>query len=433
LKKYIDKVKNRPTLVVVIKNIGWLFFDRVLRMGVGMYVTLCIARYLGSSQFGTFNYATAFATIFLPVATLGLDVTVVHRLVNNTSSKGRILSTVFWLRCLGSLLSILLAVCGIFVFRHNDSITILLVAVLAVAGIFQPFDTIDIWFQSQLQSKYTVFAKNTAFILSALYRVILIQNQAPLMAFAVAGLIEAGLGALGLAILFKIKGNSTRFLEWDSSLAKKLIKEGFPLILSGLSVMIYVKIDQVMLGEMIGENAVGIYSAAARISEVWYFIPVAVASSVSPAIYAAKKIGEGVYYERIKHFIRSMFLMSIVIAVPMTFLSGYVIEALFGSEYIEAGPILSIHIWAAVFVFTGVATSPWFVAEELTSLSFQRTFLGCVTNVILNLLLIPYYQGIGSAIATVVSYAMSGFFAHVIYPSTRKLFLIQLKALLIFV
>ena len=52
-----------------------------------------------------------------------------------------------------------------------------------------------------------------------------------------------------------------------------LLVESWPLLLSGISIMVYMKIDQIMLGQILGDESVGIYSAALRISEIWYFIP----------------------------------------------------------------------------------------------------------------------------------------------------------------
>ncbi len=413
----------------MINNIGWLFLDKILRMGVGLYVTLLIARYLGASQFGAFNYATAFVAMFLPIATLGLDAVVIRYLVDDVSSKGKVLPTVFWLKFLGGLSSLLLSVSSIYLFRHNDSITISLVSILAAVGVIQTFDTIDIWFQSQVQSKYTVIAKNTAFILAFALRLALIYSKSPLIAFAIATLIESVLGALGLFLLFKFKGNTINLFQWNSSLAKKLLQESWPLILSGLSIMIYMRIDQIMLGEMIGEKAVGVYSAATRISEAWYFIPTVVSSSIAPSIYAMKKISEEVYYQRIQKLIRTMALIPILVALPMTFLSTFIVTTLFGNEYIESGRILSVHIWAGVFVFMGVATAPWFIAERLNRLSFQNTLLGAMMNVVLNFILIPYYHEIGAAIATIISQAVSAFLANILHPKTRKIFLVQLKSL----
>ncbi|MFN6154070.1 MAG: flippase, partial [Dolichospermum sp.] len=424
IKKKLSLLKSSDRLRGIIANTGWLFADRILRMGVGLFVGVWVARYLGVEQFGVFNYATAFVALFSTLSTLGLDAIVVRSIVREPEKRLQILGTTFWLKLIGGIAALVLAVSSIILLRHDDQLTISLVAILASVGIFQTFDTIDIWFQSQVQSKYTVIAKNTAFVITALIKVILISIHAPLIAFAWTALGEVGLGAIGLIISYRVRGYSPWLWPWSLPLAKTLLKESWPLILSGVTIMIYMRIDQIMLGQMVGDKAVGLYSAATRISEVWYFIPVAIASSVSPAIYAAKEVSEALYYQRIKQLIRMLVLISLVISVPMSLMSGKLITILFGNGYAEAGKILAIHIWASLFVFMGVATSPWFIAEGLTEFSFHRTLIGAVVNVVLNFLLIPSYGGIGAAIATVIAYAIAAFLANGLNLKTRKIFII---------
>ncbi len=426
----LSLLKSRTGLRAIITNTGWLFADRILRMGLGLIVGVWVARYLGVQQYGLFNYAIAFVALFSPLATLGLDNIVVRDIVRDSSNKEKILGTAFWLKLVGGVGSLLLAVGVIYVLRQDQKLTVWLVAILASVGIFQAVDPIDFWFQSQVLSKYTVVAKNTAFIITTLIKVALINMQAPLIAFAWVTLIEFSLGAVGLAIAYRIKGYSLRLWRWSFPVAKTLLKDSWPLILSGMTIMIYMKIDQIMLGEMIGDSAVGIYSAAARISEVWYFIPTAIVSSVAPTIYAAKQTSEALYYQRIKQLLRLMVVISVAIALPMSFLSGSIITMLFGDGYAAAGQVLAIHIWASLFVFMGVATSPWFITEGLTHLSLNRTLLGAIINVLLNLLLIPQYAGVGAAIATVISQSFAAFFSHAFHPRTRKIFQLQIKSLL---
>lgn len=430
-KKKLSFLKSSDKLRKIIANTGWLFADRILRMGLGLFVGVWVARYLGVQQFGVFNYATAFVALFSTLSTLGLDAIVVRSIVREPEKRAEILGTAFWLKLFGGVTAIILAVSSIIAVRHDDQLTISLVAILSSVGIFQAFDTIDLWFQSQVQSKYTVIAKNTAFVITALVKVALISFHAPLIAFAWAGLGEVSLGAIGLIISYRVRGYSPWLWPWSSLLVKTLLKESWPLILSGVTIMIYMRIDQIMLGQMVGDKAVGLYSAATRISEVWYFIPMAIASSVSPAIYAAKEVSEALYYQRIKQLIRMLVLISLVISVPMSLMSGKLITILFGNGYAEAGKILAIHIWASLFVFMGVATSPWFIAEGLTEFSFHRTLIGAVVNVVLNFLLIPSYGGIGAAIATVIAYAIAAFLANGLNSKTHRIFIIQLKSLIL--
>lgn len=432
IKKKLSLLKSSDRFRGIIANTGWLFADRILRMGVGLFVGVWVARYLGVQQFGVFNYATAFVALFSTLSTLGLDAIVVRSIVREPEKRLQILGTAFWLKLIGGIAALVLAVSSIVVLRHDDQLTISLVAILASVGIFQAFDTIDLWFQSQVQSKYTVIAKNTAFVITALVKVALISFHAPLIAFAWAALGEVSLGAIGLIISYRVRGYSPWLWPWSSPLAKTLLKESWPLILSGVTIMIYMRIDQIMLGQMIGDKAVGLYSAATRISEVWYFIPMAIASSVSPAIYAAKEVSEALYYQRIKQFLRLLSLLSIVFAVPMSFLSGTIITVLFGKSYEASASILAIHIWASLFVFMGVGTSSWFIAEGLTQFALRRTIMGAITNVFLNIFLIPTYGGVGAAIATVISQAFASFLSNATHPKTRKIFNLQVKCLLPF-
>jgi PST family polysaccharide transporter len=432
IKKKLSLLKSSDRFRGIIANTGWLFADRILRMGVGLFVGVWVARYLGVQQFGVFNYATAFVALFSTLSTLGLDAIVVRSIVREPEKRLQILGTTFWLKLIGGIAALVLAVSSIIVVRHDDQLTISLVAILASVGIFQAFDTIDLWFQSQVQSKYTVIAKNTAFVIIALVKVTLISIHAPLIAFACTSLGEVSLGAIGLIISYKIRGYSPWLWPWSSPLAKTLLKESWPLILSGVTIMIYMRIDQIMLGQMIGDKAVGLYSAATRISEVWYFIPVAIASSVSPAIYAAKEVSEALYYQRIEQLLRLLSWLSIVFAVPMSFLSGTIITVLFGKSYEASASILAIHIWASLFVFMGVGTSSWFIAEGLTQFALRRTIIGAITNVFLNIFLIPAYGGVGAAIATVISQAFATFFSNATHPKTRKIFKLQVKCLLPF-
>ncbi|MEH2182561.1 flippase [Nostoc sp.] len=430
--KNLSKFKSRSGLHAIIANTGWLFADRILRMGASLVVGVWVARYLGVQQYGLFNYALAFVALFSPIFTLGLDDVVVRHLVRQSSNKEEILGTTFWLKFLGGIASVLLAVSTMFFLGEHETLKIWLVTILGIAGIFRASDTIELWFQSQVQSKYTVIAKNTAFLLNTVIKITLILTKAPLLAFALVTLAEFAMSAIGLLIVYQVKGSSLWLWRWSFASAKTLMKESLPLIFSGFAIMIFMRIDQVMLGQMIGDSEVGVYSAAVRISEIWYFIPGAIVSSVAPAIYAAKEKSESLYYQRIGQLLSLMTCISLGIALPMSFLSDKIIIVMFGSGYAEAGAILAVHIWTSLFVFMGLATSPWFIAEGLNHVSLGKTLFGAILNIILNLLLIPKYAGLGAAIATIISQAAAAFICNAFDSRTQKLFKIQVRSLIHF-
>ncbi len=421
--------KLGPGLRKIMGNMGWLFVDRFVRMGMGLFVGVWIARYLGPVQFGSLNFALAFIALFATATTLGLEGIVIRELVHSSEGTHEILGTTLVLRSFGGFLSVAVSVATLRLIQPHDRQALLLVSILSLTLIFQAFDTIDAFFQSQVQSKITVWAKNSAFLVFAGIRVWLIYLKAPVWAFAVAYTGEIALGAVGLVFGYRLSGG--RIFAWRASKerATLLLKQSWPIVFSGMAIMVYMRLDMVMLKMMQGDYAVGLYSAATRVSEVWYFIPTAIVSSVSPAIMRAKDDPE-LFYGRLRKLFSLMALTSCVIGSVVALSSHTIVRILYSNSFSGAAPVLAVHVWASVFVFLGIAQSPWDITKNLLRLSLYRTIMGGVINVAINLVLIPRYAAMGAAVATVTSYAISAVFANAFSAKTRPIFFMQMRSFL---
>jgi len=424
------KIAYSESLQKVLRNIGWQTSDKIVRMGLGILVSVWTIRYLGPEQFGTLSYSLAFAGVFSALASLGLDGIVVREVSKDPSKKDVILGTAFSMKILGAIGAFLITVVSIYAVRPGDYTTIVMTSIVAFSLFFAAWDVIDFWFQSRIESKFTVFARNSAFIIAGVAKVLVIILRGPLIAFAIASLLEVSLAALGLVFFYRRKGN--RIVSWksDYSVAKVLLMESWPLIIAGFATFIYVKIDQLMLGSMLGNKPLGIYSAAIKFSEIWYFIPVAISSSVFPIMVEQKKRNEGQFFLRFGKICSLMSSIGIGIAIIMTAASSWLVRWAYGSSYSDAGPILAIHIWAGVFVFIGVAASIWTMIEGYQKFSLFATVTGGIINVVANLVLIPIYGGIGAAISTVVAYAAAGYFVYFLLPQTRKVAFMLTKSII---
>jgi O-antigen/teichoic acid export membrane protein len=131
--------------------------------------------------------------------------------------------------------------------------------------------------------------------------------------------------------------------------------------------------------------------------------------SLFPAIISANKISKALYLQRLQYLYTLMVWMAISIALPMTFLSEWLVVLLYGENFRAAGKVLSIHIWSGVFVFLGVAFSKYLMAENLSKKSLQRTVAGVLVNVLLNYILIPIYGITGAAVATLVGQVVANY------------------------
>ena len=414
------------------KNTSWLLGEKILRMAVGLFVGIWVARYLGPEQYGLLSYAQSFVGLFTAIATLGLDGIVVRELVKDESRRDELIGTAFWLKLIGAF-GVLLILAIVVNFTSNDHYTNVLIFIIASATIFQSFNVIDMYFQSKVLSKYVVYANIISLFISSVVKISLILNKAPLIAFAWVVLFDSFVLACGY-IYFYIKNNLTfniQNLTFKRETAVNLLHDSWPLILSGIVVSIYMKIDQVMIKEMMDAEAVGRYAAAVRLSEAWYFIPMVISSSLFPAIINAKKQSEERYYARLQKLYDLMIWMAIAIALPMTFLSDWVIRFLYGEQYSQSGSVLMIHIWAGVFVGLGVVSSKWFVTENLQLLSMWRAFFGMLVNILLNIFLIPSYGIAGAAFATLASQIVAAYLFDVFSYKTRPMFYMKTKSLLL--
>lgn len=422
------RIAHRPHLVRVVDNISWLFLDKALRMGVGLVVGAWVARYLGPQLFGVLNFATAFVALFGAIAGLGLQGVVVRDIVREPHRTAETLGAAVVLQLLGGLVAYGLLLIAIFWLRPEDELTRAVAAILGSVLLLKASEVTAFWFEAQVQSKYIVWAQNSAFLLFAVVKVVLILSEAALVAFAFATVAEALIVSLLMLVAFGLRGPRCQ-LAASALRARSLLRDSWPLLLSGITILIYMKMDQIMLGQLVGDGAVGVYSAAVRLSELWYFIPTMIVASVFPAILEAKERGEAQYYLRLQRLYDLMVWLALGIALPMTFISDPIVVFLFGEEYSDAGTVLSIHIWAGVFVFLGVASSRWLLAENRQLLAFQRTALGAVVNVVLNLILIPRYSMVGAAVATVTSQALAALIFDLVQPETRFSFFMKLKAM----
>jgi PST family polysaccharide transporter len=298
----------------------------------------------------------------------------------------------------------------------------------ALVLLFQPFVTIDLWFQSQVQSKLAVTARTTAFVLVSSSYFLLILLKQPLSAFIWVPILEAFLVAAGYGIVYKMSGESFRKWNFQFQRAKTLLGKSWFLMLSSIGTIINLKVDQIMLKNMVSASELGVYSSAVRISEVWYFLPSFIALSIFPALIRSRSQNNQLYTDRLQKLLDVMLWIGISIAVAVTFTSDFLILFLFDTAYIQASPILSIHIWAGIFIFMGEILSKWIINEDFLVFSPIRHGAGAVMNIGMNLVLIPELGGLGAAISTVVSYATASYLICFLHPKSRPIGVMMTRA-----
>lgn len=411
----------------VVGNIGWLTFERGVRLGLGLIVGILVARYLGPADYGKLNYVITFALIIEAISSLGLDNIIIKKIVALKDRQFEIINTSLSLRFLSSIILIPIGILLIHLLRDDFAISLLAYIILS-SVVFRSIDVTDFWFQSYIDSKYVVFSKIISFTFYGLIRLLFVYLGSTVISFGFAFLLEGVIRSLFLGWFYIKKSGTVFHFNFDWGLSKKLLKESWPLLFSAITVMIYMKIDIVMLGSMSTNNEVGLYTAAVKLSELWYNIPVIVTATLFPLILKIKQESETLFKRRMQLLYDVMFLVMLVISIIVFLLSDQIMGFLFGSDYSPAAPMLAIHVWSSIFIMFSVIRGKWLIANNLELYTAATQALGAIANILLNLLLIPILAGVGASIATLISYFAATMLASLIFNDLRDEFYMQAKS-----
>lgn len=427
----LKNFKKNKTIIKYFKNTSWMLTDKLIKMGVILLINILVARYLGPESFGFLAYAISLVALFAIATHMGLSGLVIKELVSFPEESGKILTTVFYIKLFGAIIGFFILL-GINIYTEElYSINFFVLLVISSSIFLRPFEVIDFWFLANVQAKYSAITNTIALIIISILKALLVYASMNLLWFALADFTQALLLAvIFIYFLYKKIKLPIATLKFSPDKAKYLLSKSWMIMLGSLFAIIYLKIDQIMLKWMVGNESVGIYAIASSLSEVWYFLPAIIVTSLFPKIIEMKENNTANYNNRLQQLFDFLFIMAFSLAIFVSFIANDLILFLYGEQYIESGVILSIHIWAGIFIFMRALFSKWIIIEDVLMFSLITQGFGALINVVLNLILIPQYGVYGAAFATLMSYATASYFSLFFYMRTRVVFWMMTRAML---
>jgi O-antigen/teichoic acid export membrane protein len=422
---FLRRISNQPSFSKILDNIGWLFLDKALRMIVGLFVGVWVARYLGPEKFGQLNYAVAFVSLFGAIASMGLNSIVVRDIVRDPENTHATLGAAFILQLIGGIVALTASVLTITWFRPEDSLTKSMVAILGFSLVFKSSEVIKYWFESQVQSRYTVWIENGILVIVASIKVVMILIRAPIIAFVYIILLEAGLVATGLFGIYLKRGMEVG--KWSVRFDRiiSLFKDSIPLILMSILLSVYTKIDLLMVEYFLGWDATGLYTAAVKIAESWFFLAVIFVQSLYPSFIKSEQFDKDGLKHILTLFYSFMFWFSCIVSFILYIASDTLIVILYGLQYIDAVPVFKLYVWSGVFVFVITSSSRWFLLKNRTSSLLYRSCLGAISNVALNYFFIRKFGLVGASLSTLISYFIVAYIYDIFDYEARKNLIIK--------
>jgi O-antigen/teichoic acid export membrane protein len=412
-------------------NVFWLIANRMARMVVSVVVLGAVSRHLGVSQFGLLNYGISIAAIFSTVASLGFEGIVIRKLVQHPDKTSVILCTSFWMRLIGGIGAIGL-VAAVSVASRDTSQGTLLCAVVSLGFLPGAMEVLELWFQKNILAKHTVKARVGSALVAGAMRLGLVASGASIMAFAWMQAIEAALAAAALVWVYRLHGETFREWRFDGACARRIFRECWPLILSGVLVAVYFRVEQFLVKRQLGDFSVGIYYASVRVVEMWGFIPTVILATVYPILVEKHASGSLEDRDRRLQLIFDVLTgMGFLVAISVTGLAPLLVPVVFGAEFAPAAHVLMIHAWMAPVMFSACVRSQYMLLEDATVYHTFAAAMGIAINIPLTLVLMRFFDANGAAMAVVATSWFTGFGSSFLFKKIRPCGTFQARALLV--
>jgi PST family polysaccharide transporter len=411
------------------RNTGWLGLERVVQFLVAFAIGPVVARHLGPANYGLLAYAIAVTYLLTPLLTVGESL-VIRDLAGEAAPAGVVLGAAAVLSAVttGFAAALILGlgdVASSVVPAGGERV----VVIVLLGAALKPVGVIDWWLQARLEARRAIFARTLALLLGACARIGAVLAGAALLTFAWLISAEAALATVFLVCAYRMAGGSLRSWRVDPAYMRSLGRQALPMVVAGLSVVLYMRIDQVMLGALSQSRQNALYAVAVNLTEVTWFLPVAVMTSLTPAmtrLWAADRERAAAQMERV--YVGAA-IGAYAVMVISALAGPWVITLLYGRQYNDVVPVFLLLTLTNVFVYLGVLQTIWTVNERRQGLALLRTGVAAILNIGLNFVLLPRYGARGAAVTTVVAYAVGGVAGNALSPRSWEVWRSQLGAM----
>ena len=429
INKIIGKLNLSPTKEKIVRNVVWAVTGKVVTLLGGLFVGIFVARYLGPEQYGLMSYVMSYVALFQVLASFGMDQIEIREESKTPEEKDKIIGTAFALKIGFAAITIGLVCLTAWLFEA-DSFTKWMIMLYSLSMVMNSFGVIRNYFTSLVWNEYIVKTEITRTLIGAGIKVVLLLLHAPLVWFIAATLFDTMLIAGGYLVSYRSKIDSIRKWQFDKDTANYLIKESFPIWLSMIAVVIYQKIDQVIIGNMIDKEMVAYYATAGVFINVINFIPIVLSNTITPILVKLYANNSTEYKVKAQQFLNISVWIIIIICIFISMTASPLVMYTYGVQYAPAIPILQLAVFREIGHVQAQISGMLITIEHKQRLVALRNLIGCILAISLNVVFIPKYGIMGAAVVSLISAFATGYFAHALFPKYRSIFVMQTKSLM---
>ena len=387
----------------ILKNTGLVLASNIFQKVLKLFLVALIARMLGVEGFGLYSFIFSYVILFGILANPGLDTLNLRDISQDRKKAKSVLGTALSLKILLSIITLTIVVATITLLGY-DRLTIFFVFLAGISvlldsvsdtfrTVFFSFERVDIVLKLSMISKIVLLAGSFAALFSG---------------YGVLGLVVAAIIAsiVNFVISFYY---CSKIVKPEMSIQKGIWRQWAGMLLKarhffflGMFMIVFGKIDIIMLSYIKGNTAVGYYDASVRLIESLAIFSTSFYTTVFPVM--SRYFSQGKSVERaLEKSSKFIIVLSLPIAIGTTLISSQIITVIYGQQFAPASAALSILVWYTVLNYLSeVFNLQLYSMNKERKVSYVFAF-SVGLNILLNILLIPEYSFIGSAFATFVS------------------------------
>lgn len=411
----------------ILSNAKWIIGCKIVQSLIQFVVGMLSARYLGPSNYGLINYASAIVAFVLPIMQLGLNFTLVQEYCDDPAREGKILGTALVMNMVSAIACMIGVTTFAAVANRGDRVTILVCALYSTSLFFQALEMLQYWFQAKLLSKYSSVAMLCSYLVVSAYKIWLLASGKSVYWFALSHAVEYGVTGLILLITYKKQGLQKLSISWQ--IAMMLIKKSRHYITASLMVVAFSRIGGILLTLFCGEAENGFFAAAVTCVWITNFVFSAITDTARPVILDSRKRSIEASERNITRIYALTTWLSLAQSLFFTLFANPVVRILYGEAYLPAVLVLRIFCWQSVFSYMGYVRNIWILAEEKHNQLWKINLCGVVANVLLNAVMIPAWGACGAALASVVTQFVTNFMVGFFMKSIRRNNVLLLRGL----
>ncbi|AXT51977.1 flippase [Aquimarina sp. BL5] len=389
---------------------------------------IIIARYLGPEDFGVISYVVSFVSLLSVLAEFRLQSILIREFSTKESSPNELLGTSFRICFFFATVGYLIL--SIVVLNIKDDFNVkLYILIYGISYFFQAIRFLRAYFIAGFSNKMIIKAEVATTVIVLITGLLLIYGEATIIYFVVLRTIDFFVFSLLLILLYKSQRKSVSSWKYNKELRIKLVKDSLPLVLSGFAIIVFQRVDQIMLRLFIDDYAVGQYSAAVSITSIISFVPIILSESIVPTLIKKKENNFEAYKKFRQRFSDYMTWGSLFLSTFILVLSPIIIKILYGDDYLPAIEVMKIFSFKGALVAMGAVAGQIMIIENIHQIAYIKSIVGGIANIVLNFVLIVELGMIGAVWASIAAFFLSSYFVHLFMKRYRYLFWIQTKSL----